>query len=94
MNGQHKYARNWEQIVATAIVGVALAVLLGDLSGAPELACNVHYETAWVAVEVLRHVVEACWQLVPTYLYDNSGCYEHLFRIVASIWPLLCVIAG
>lgn len=94
MKGQDKNARNWKQIMAATIAGVGLAVLLGSLNAAPERGCNVHYEIAWVAAEVLRHVVQACWQLVPVYLYENSGCYEHLLQIMASVWPLLCVIAG
>jgi len=94
MKAQDKYSRNWKRIAGTGIAGLALAILLCNFDGAAERGCSARFETAGVAVEVLRDVVLACWQLVPSYLYENSGCYEHLLQIVASIWPLLCVIAG
>ncbi len=93
MKAQDKYSRNWKRIAGTGIAGLALAILLCNLDGAAGRGCSARFETAGVAVEVLRHVVLACWQLVSAYLYDNSGCYEHLLQIVASIWPLLCVMA-
>lgn len=94
MKAQDKYSRNWKRIAGTGIAGLALAILLCNFDGAAERGCSVHYETAWVAGEVLRHVVQACWQLVPAYLYEDSRCCQHLFQIVASVWPVLCVIAG
>ncbi len=94
MKAQDKYSRNWKRIAGTGIAGLALAILLCNFDGAGERGCSARFETAGVAVEVLRDVVLACWQLVPSYLYENSGCYEHLLQIVASVWPLLCVIAG
>ncbi len=94
MKAQDKYSRNWKRIAGTGIAGLALAILLCNFDGAAERGCSARFETAGVAVEVLHHVVLAYWQLVPAYLYENSGSYEHLLQIVASIWPLLCVIAG
>ena len=94
MKGQDKQSRNWKRIARTGIAAVVLGGLFCSICGAAELGCSVHYETAWVAVEVLRHVVQACWQLAPAYLYEDSRCYQHLLQIVASVWPMLCVIAG
>ena len=94
MKVQDKYSRNWRRIVGAGIAGVAMAVLLCSAHAVGEQGCRVHYETAWVAAEVLRHVVHACWQLVPAYLYEDSRCCQHLLQIVASVWPVLCVIAG
>jgi hypothetical protein len=94
MKGQDRYSRNWKRIVGTGVAGFALASLVCSLGGVAERDCTSHYGTAWVAVEVLRHVVQACWQLVPAYLFEDSGPCQHLFQIVASVWPVLCVIAG
>jgi len=94
MKGQDKYSRNWKRIVGTGVAGFALAFLLCSFDAAAERGCSVRYETAWVAVDVLRHVILVCWQSVPAYLYEDSRCCQHLFQIVASVWPLLCVIAG
>lgn len=94
MKEQNKYPWNWKRIAGTGITAVALGGLFCGICGAVELGCSVHYETTWVAVEVLRHVVLACWQLAPAYLCENSRCCEHLFQIVTSVWPLFSVIAG
>jgi len=94
MKRQDKYSRNWKRIAGTGIAAFALAILLCSFDGAAERGCNARFETAWVAVEVLRHVVLVCWQLVPAYLYEDSRCCQHLFQIVASVWPVLSVIAG
>jgi hypothetical protein len=94
MKGQDKQSQNWKRIVGTGIAAVVLGGLFCSICGAAELGCSVHYETAWIAVEVLRHVVLACRQLAPAYLYENSRCCEHLFQIVTSVWPLFWVIAG
>jgi len=63
MKAQDKYSRNWKRIAGTGIAGLALAILLCNFDGAEERGCSARFETAGVAVEVLRHVVLACWQL-------------------------------
>lgn len=94
MNGQDKQSRNWKRIAGTGIAAVVLGGLFCSICGATERGCSVHYETAWVAAEVLRCVVQACLRLAPAYLYEDSRCCQHLLQIVASFWPVLCVIAG
>ena len=84
----------WKRIAGTGIAAFALASLFCNISGAAERGCSVRYETGWVALEVLRHVVLACWKLAPAYLCEDSRCCEYLFQMVTSVWPLLCVIAG
>ena len=93
MKRQDKQSRNWKRIAGTGIAAVVLGGLFCSICGA-ELGCGAHYETAWVAEEVLRHVVLACWHLSPAYLCENSRCCERLFQIVTSVWPLFCIIAG
>lgn len=94
MKVRDKYHWNWKRIVGTGIAAVALASLLCGISGAAERGCSVHYETAWVAGEVLRHIVLACWQLAPVYLCEDSRCCEHLFQMLTSVWPLFCAVAS
>jgi hypothetical protein len=73
------------------MAAVVLGSLFCSICGTVEAGCSVRYQTAWVAV--LHHLVLACWQLVPAYLCENSMCCAHLFQLVASVWPLFCVIA-
>ena len=93
MSGQHTSSRNWERIVGVAIAGFALATLFCRLNGTTqEWTCLD--ESTRVVLEVLRPVILASWQCVPAYLAENTRCLQHLPQIVASIRPLLCVIAG
>ncbi len=93
MKRQYTDSWNCKRIAGVTVVGFALANLFWNLDGGAQ-GCNLLEKTAWVAVDVLRPVILAGWQCVPAYLYENSGCLQHLFQIVASIRPLLCVIGG
>ena len=93
MKGQDTYSWNAQQIVRVAIVGFALATLICKLNGTgQERSCLD--EASRVVLEVLRPVILAGWQCVPAYLAENARCLHHFPQIVASICPLLCVIAG
>ena len=94
MTGQYTYSRNFKPIVGVAIVGFVLATEFCKLGGAPAQGCNLLDKTAWVALEVLRPVILAGWQAVSAYLCEDSSFLQPLLQIVASIWPLLCVIAA
>jgi hypothetical protein len=93
MKGQYSSSRNWERIGGAAIAGLALAMLICRLSGTGQEWCCLD-EATRVVLEVLRPVILAGWQCVPAYLAENTRCLHHLPQIVASIWPVLCVIAG
>ncbi len=93
MKVQNISSRNWERIVAAAIVGIALATLFCKVDGAAH-GWNLFDGTAWEVLEALRPVILAGWQCVPAYLSENARCLHHLPQIVASIWPLLGFIAG
>jgi hypothetical protein len=93
MKGQNTHSGNWERIVEVGIAGFALAILFCKIDGAAN-GWNLFDETARVVVEALRPVILAGWQCVPACLSENARCLHHLPQIVASIWPLLGVIAG
>jgi hypothetical protein len=95
MKGQYKYFRSSKPIVGVAIIGFVLATLSCKLDGATAQGCNLLDKTACVALEVLRSVILlADWQAVLAYLCEDSRFLQNLLQIVASIWPLLSVIAG
>ena len=93
MEGHDTYPGKVEQIVGVAIAGFVLATLVGKLTGSTQEWSCLDQATR-VVLEVLRPVILAGWQCVPAYLAENTRCLQHLPQIVASIWPLLCVIAG
>ena len=94
MTEPNKYFRNCNLIMEITAVGFALATLSYKLDGAAAQGCNLLDKTAWVALDVLRPVILGGWQAVPAYLCEDSRFLQHSLQIVASIWPLLCVIAG
>ena len=94
MRGQDNISRNCKRVVGVTIVGLALAIMFCELDGVAKPGWNLFDEAVWVALEVLRPVILAGWQSVPTYLCQNSRFLRHLLPIVASIWPLFSVMAG
>ena len=93
MKGQYKYIRNSKPIVEVAIVGFVLVTLSCKLDATAQ-GCSLFNKAAWVALEVLRPVILAAWQSVPACLYEDSRLLQYGLQIGASIWPLLCLIAG
>jgi hypothetical protein len=92
MKGQYKYFRNSKPIVE-AIVGFVIATLFCKLDLTAQ-GCSLFNKAAWVALEVLRPVILSAWQSVPACLCEDSRYLQYVLQIGASIWPLLCVIAG
>ena len=94
MNGQHKYFRSNKPIMGVAIIGFALATSFCKLDGATVQGGSLFYRAALVVLEVLRPVILSAWQSVPACLCDDLRFLQYVLQIAASIWPLLCVIAG
>jgi hypothetical protein len=94
MNGQDTYSPNRKLTVGVAIAGFALATLFCKLDGAAAGGWNPLDERAWVALEVLRGVILAGWQLVPSYLREETRCLQHLLQIVACAWQVLFFVAA
>jgi hypothetical protein len=93
MKGQ--YFRNCKPIVGVALVTLVLPNLFSKLGEAPALGSNLLGKTVWVALALLRSVIVlADWQAVQAYLWEYPRLLPHLLHIMASIWPLLCYIAG
>jgi hypothetical protein len=90
-----QYSRNCKPIVVVAIVTFMLPTLFSKLGGAAAPGCKLLGKTAWVALGLLRSgILLADWQAVSGYLWDDSRLSQRLLQIVASIWSLLCFVAG
>jgi hypothetical protein len=86
--------RNCNSVAKAAIAGFALATLFSMLDGVEVQECRLFHNMAWVALEVLRPAISAAWQSAPGHLCEGSNVLRHLLRIVASIRPILWVMAG
>jgi len=94
MNGQPTYTLNFKRIAGVAIVGFALAISFYKLDGAAARGWCLLGESQWVALEVLRPLAFAVWQSIRAFVCEDLGCLQHLLKIVASVWPLLCALAA
>jgi hypothetical protein len=94
MKGQDAYSPNRKLAVGVAIVGLALVTLLCKLDGAAAGEWKHLDENAWVALEVLRGVILAGWQLVPSYHREEARCLQNLLQIVECFWQVLFVVAA
>jgi hypothetical protein len=94
MTRQCTYSGNPKPIQEAAIVGFLLTTLSCKLEGVAALACALLDKTAWAATEVVRSAILAGWPSVVGYLCEDSRFMQHLLQVLASIWPLLCAIAG
>jgi hypothetical protein len=80
---------------ARAIVTFMLHPLFRKLGGAAAPGCKLLSKAAWVALGLLRSVILlADWQAVSAYLWDDSRHLQHLLQIMASLWSLICFVAG
>ena len=94
MTEPNKYCMNGNLIVEVAAVWFVLATLSYKLDGAAAHGCSLVDRAAWVALDVLRPAILAGWRAISTYLCEDSTVLQHLLQIVASIWQLLCIVAG
>jgi hypothetical protein len=89
-----RYSRNCKPIVGVAIAAVVLPTLFCKPGGAVAPGCDLLGKTAW-AFALLRSVILLSdFQAVSAYLWEDARLLQHLLQIVASIWPLLCFLAG
>jgi hypothetical protein len=94
MKGQNTDGRMHKLVAGVAIAGIALAILFSKVDGVAAQGWNHFDGSAWAVLDVLRAVILAAWQLVPSYLREEARCLGHLLQIVACTWQLLFVIAG
>jgi hypothetical protein len=94
MTEPNKYSMNGNLLVEVAAVLFVFATLSYKLDGAAAEGCSLAGRAAWVALDVLRPAIFAGWRAISTYLCEDSTVLQHLPRMVASIWQLLCIVAG
>lgn len=86
--------RNRNSGAKVAIAGFALATLFLTFHVVAIQECHFFHSVAWVASALLRPAISAAWQLAPAHLCEGSNLLQQLLQIVASVRPLLWVIAG
>jgi hypothetical protein len=94
MKGPYYESRKRKAVVGVALFAYALAPLFCKLDGVAALACNLLDQSAWAALSALRPAILLIGgQAVSAHLYETSRLLQGLLGILASLWPLLCVLA-
>jgi hypothetical protein len=89
-----RYCRNYKSTVGVAIVTFMLPTFCCKLGVPAVPGCQLLGNTVWVALGLLRSVILlADWQALSAYLWDDSRLFQHL-QIMATIWSLICFVAG
>src|ERR1700693_4579926 len=96
MAGQHTFFQNLKLIAGTALIGLGLFILFGNLTHATAQLSR----HAGISAEATRTFGEltavglAALQVWRSYLFDRQELLRGLREILISSWPLLLVIAG
>ncbi len=93
MNGPHTLSRSRKPILEVASVAFVFATLY-YIYAMPEQGCSLLHTIGWVALEILRPVVLAVWQSAPAHPCAASSVLQHVAQFLASVCPLLRVIAS
>lgn len=93
MERQRTHSQQSKSIAGSALVGVGVLALLGNL-GWSALLRNCFCATAGDALGVLPCVVLAACQAVQAYVPGDHGLLGWLLQMLVSVWTLLPAVGG
>ncbi len=95
MASQHTTSPNLISIVTATLVALPLVILFEKLDGpAARLMTTLLGAAAKTALALLLSLVPAAWQALQAYAFDHQWFSPCPLQLLASLWPLLHVIAG
>ncbi len=95
MASQHTTSPNLISIVTATLVALPLVILFEKLDGpAARLMTTLLGAAAKTALALLLSLVPAAWQALQAYAFDRQWFSPCPLQLLASLWPLLHVIAG
>ncbi len=95
MASQHTTSPSLISIVTATLVALPLVILFEKLDGpAARLMTTLLGVAAKTALALLLSLVPAAWQALQAYAFDHQWFSPCPLQLLASLWPLLHVIAG
>jgi hypothetical protein len=85
---------NLKSIAGTALAGIVVLVLLGNLDCAVAQRENFFCAAAGNVLGILPCLVLAACQAMQTYVFDHHGLVGWLLQMLLSLWTLLPVVGG
>jgi hypothetical protein len=94
MERQYTRSSNLKSIAGTALAGLGILVLLGNLDCAVAQWENFFCAAAGNVLGILPCFVLAAWQATQAYVFDHHGPWGWLLQMLLSLWTLLPVVDG
>jgi hypothetical protein len=94
MERPYTRSSNLKSIAGTALAGLGILVLLGNLDWAVAQWENFFCAAAGNALGILPCFVLAAWQATRAYVFDHHGLLGGLLQILLSLWTLLPAAGG
>jgi hypothetical protein len=93
MDRQHTHSPSFRSIAGSALVGLGILVVLGNLAWAALLR-NSLCATAGDAFGIWPCVLLAGCRVMQAYMVHHHGVLGWLFQMLLSLWPLLPTVGG
>ena len=94
MERQNKQFSRFRSLAGTALAGLGILVLLGNVDCALDQLGSFLCLSAGSALGMLPCVVLAACQAMPAHAPDYQGLWGYLVRILLSFGPLLFGVGG
>ncbi len=94
MGRRQAILQNVKSIAAVALVGLGLAILLGELGGPAAQVDSILSCVARETMGLLPYIVPAAWRALQSYVFDHQGFSPCHLQMLVSCWSLLQVVAG
>ena len=94
MGRRQAILQNVKSIAAVALVGLGLAILLGELGGPAAQVDSILSCVARETMGLLPYIVPAAWRALQSYVFDHQGFSPCHLQMLGSCWSLLQVVAG
>lgn len=94
MSGQYTEFGNSRAIVGVAVTNIFVATLIYAVDGSDGQSCGLLRNATWLALELLRTLLlVAHWTVASAYLYEGPRLLQRVFEVVATLVPLVSVLA-
>jgi len=94
MGRQQAALEKVKSIAAVAMVGLGLAIVLGELGGPVAQVDSILSCVARETMGLLPYIVPTAWRVLQSYVFDHQGFSPCPLQMLVSCWSLLQVVAG
>ena len=94
MGRQQAISENVKSIIAAALVGLGLVILLGKVGGSTAQVDSILSCLVRETIGLVPYIAPAAWRALQSYVFDHQGFSPCHVQILVSCWSLVQVVAG